>query len=126
MNDSLYREQLLDVCKNPSNRGELSQKSIEVTETNPFCGDALTLQLLIKKGVIKDVAFDGDVCMVAIASASLLTEELKGKSLTEARGVTKADVLDMLNVNLTTSRVKCAALVLEALFSALEEHDRRK
>ena len=123
MNDTLYREQLLDIYKDPSNRGTLSDKDIEVTEKNPFCGDVLTLQLKIEDGIIKDVAFDGGACVVTIASSALLTEELRGKMLEEAKAITKQDVLDMLGVELTTSRVKCATLILEAVSSALRRYE---
>ncbi|OGC47311.1 hypothetical protein A2886_01750 [candidate division WWE3 bacterium RIFCSPHIGHO2_01_FULL_42_13] len=120
-NDSLYREQLLEIYKNPSNRGSLASSSVKVTEKNAFCGDVVTLELEIENGVIKDVAFDGDACMVAIASSSLLTEEIKGKTVEEAGKITKEDLLEMLGVELTTSRVKCAILILEALQSALKQ-----
>lgn len=120
-NDNLYREQLLEIYKNPTNRGTLPNSSVKVTEKNAFCGDIITLEMEIVDGVIKDIAFDGDACMVAIASSSLLTEEIKGKTLQEAAKITKDDVLKMIGVELTTSRVKCATLVLEALQSALKQ-----
>ena len=120
-NDSLYREQLLEIYKNPSNRGSLPASSVKVTEKNMFCGDIITLEMQVEDGVIKDVAFDGDACMVAIASSSLLTEEIKGKTVEGAAKITKEDLLEMLGVELTTSRVKCATLILEALGSALKQ-----
>lgn len=123
-NDSLYREQLLDIYKQASNKGKLDSPTVEVTKNNPFCGDSITLQLKVSDNVIKDVAFDGDACMVAIASSSLLTDELRGKTVEEATSFTKEDILKMLGVDLTTSRVKCAILVLDALTSALEEYGR--
>ena len=124
MSDTLYREQLLDIYKDPSNKGTLPKKDVEVTEVNPFCGDILTLQLKIKEGVIEDVAFDGGACIVTIASSALLTDELRGKTLVEAAAITKQEVLDMLGVELTTSRVKCATLILDALYSALKRYEK--
>lgn len=123
MNDSLYREQLLDIYKNPSNRGTLSKSTVEVTERNPFCGDIITLQFDITDGKIKDIAFDGDVCMVAIASSSLVTDELKGKTIEEAKKLSKEEVLEMMGVDLTTSRVKCATLILDATSSAIKKYE---
>ena len=124
MSDTLYREQLLDIYKDPPNKGTLAKKDVEVTEANPFCGDVLTLQLKIENGFIEDVAFDGGACIVTIASAALLTEELRGKTLTKAKAITKQEVLDMLGVELTTSRVKCATLILETLDSALKRYEK--
>ena len=124
MSDTLYREQLLDIYRDPSNKGTLLKKDVEVMETNPFCGDVLTLQLKIKEGIIEDVAFDGGACIIAIASAALLTDELRGKTVGEASEITKQEVLDMLGVELTTSRVKCATLILDALYSALTRYEK--
>jgi len=123
MSDTLYREQLMDIYKDPSNKGSLKNTDIEATEANPFCGDTLTLQLKIEDGVIEDVAFDGPGCIVTIASAALLTEELRGKTLKEAKKITKEEVLSLLGVELTTSRVKCATLILDALNSALDNYE---
>ncbi len=125
-NDNLYREQLLDIYKSPSNRGKLQNVSVATTEKNPFCGDILTLELRINEDVIEEVAFDGDACMVAVASSSLLTDEIKGKSVEDALKISKEDVLEMLGVELTTSRIKCATLILEALNSALESYKNDK
>ncbi len=124
-NDALYREQLLEIYKNPSNRGNLLKSSVRVVEKNTFCGDIITLELEIENGVIKDVAFDGDACMVAIASASLLTDEIKGRTVEEAGKITKKDILGLIGVELTTSRVKCAMLILDALNSALKDYGRK-
>ena len=123
MNDSLYREQLLDIYKEQSNRGVMEDPNSESVGSNPFCGDTVKLQLKIEDGKITDAAYDGDACMVSIASSSLLTDEIKGKTVEEAKKISKDDVLDMVGVKLTTSRVKCATLVLDALQSALEEYD---
>ncbi|MBT6401213.1 iron-sulfur cluster assembly scaffold protein [candidate division WWE3 bacterium] len=121
MNDSLYREQLLEIYKNPGNRGTLSDPSVDVTVRNRFCGDTLNLQLQITDGIITEASFNGESCMVTIASSDLVTEELKGKSLEDAAKISKGDVLEMLGVELTTSRVKCATLILEALEASLKE-----
>lgn len=120
--DSIYREELMEHYKDPQNRGSLSNFDVEVNEVNPFCGDNIKLQLQIKDNKIENVAFDGSACAVSVASASLVTEFIKGKTLAQAEELTKDDVLDMLGVELTTSRVKCATLVLDALKHSLEEY----
>lgn len=123
--DQLYREQLMEYYKNPLNRGKIDDPSTEVTKKNPLCGDVISLQLKIEGNKIKDAKFDGAACAVSIASSSLVTDVLKGKSLDEAKKITKEEVLDMLGVELTTSRVKCASLVLEALRGALEGYEEK-
>ena len=120
---SIYREQLMDHYKNPRNKGNLKDSSIVIEDTNPFCGDEIKLQLKIKDGVVEDVAFEGSSCAVSTASASLTTEEIKGKKVEEIKKINKDNILDMLGVELTTSRVKCATLVLEALQKAIENYN---
>ncbi len=118
--DDIYREQFMDIFKNPSNRGKLSEPSEELTKNNPMCGDVITMQLKLNGGIIEDIKFDGSACAVSIASASILTDEVKGKSIDEALKIDKEKLLNMLGVELTTSRVKCAMLPLDTLHGMLE------
>lgn len=120
---SIYREQLMDHYKNPRNKKDLKDSNVVIEDTNPFCGDEIKLQLKINDGVIEDVAFTGSSCAVSTASASLTTEEIKGKTVEEVKNITKDDILEMLGVELTTSRVKCATLVLEALQKAIKSYN---
>lgn len=120
MNDSLYREQLMEYYKDPQHRGTLANPDVSVYEKNPFCGDEITLQLSVTDGVVEDAKFSGSACAVSIASSEIVTEEIIGKNIEDAEKITKEDILEMLGVELTTSRVKCATLVLEALQKAIE------
>ncbi len=106
--------------KNPRNRGHLDHASSETIKKNPLCGDIISMQLKMSEGKIEDIKFDGSGCAVTIASSSVLTEALKGKTVDEARKMSKDELLEMLGVELTTSRIKCATLPLEALQSLLE------
>lgn len=108
--------------KSPHNRGILNGATIVTHEKNPFCGDEIDLQLKIDDGIIKEAMFSGDACAVSLASSSMVTDFLKGKSLDDAGKLSKEDILEMVGVELTTSRVKCATLVLEALQRALKEY----
>lgn len=114
---------MMDHYKNPRNRGKLVDPTLQSQKKNPFCGDTISVQLKVRDGKISDIKFDGVACAVTVASASMVTEELKGKTLDELRKLTKDDVLNLLGVELTTSRVKCATLVLEALHGMLESDD---
>lgn len=123
--DNLYRDEIMDIYKNPQNRGTLAKPTVLVTETNPFCGDKLTLALLIEKNIIKDAKFEGEACAIGVISSSFLTENVIGKTVADAKKVTKEQLLDMIGLNLTTSRVKCATLILDALQKALKSYEEK-
>lgn len=120
----LYREQLMEHYKNPANKGNLLDPSVSVNSNNPFCGDLVDLKLKIEGAIITDVSFDGPACAVSVASSSVVTDWIKGKTLEEAKDLKKEEVLEMLGVELTTSRVKCATLILDALKEAIEKYER--
>ncbi len=126
MSDSLYREQLMEYYKDPQNRGTLSDPDVSVYEKNPFCGDEITLQLKVNNGIIDDAKFEGSACAVSVASSEVVTDEIIGKSIDDAKRITKEDILELLGVELTTSRVKCATLVLEALEKALQHYEKKQ
>ena len=121
-----YQEELMDIYKNPHNKGKLSSPSVSVCKKNPMCGDELTLELDIKNGVVKDAKFDGSACSVSIISSSILTDYLIGKKVEEVKKLTKEDLLKFINLNLTTSRVACATLIFSALEEALKEYEKGK
>lgn len=124
--DDLYREELLDIYKNPVHKGKLDRASVEVFEKNPMCGDEITLQLRVIDDVIKDAKFHGSACVVSVIASEFLLENLIGKTIQEAREINKEALLEMLELNLTTSRVKCATLVLTALKHALADYEKAK
>jgi nitrogen fixation NifU-like protein len=117
--DNIYREDLMEEYKHPQNRGKIASPTIQILEKNPMCGDEVNLQLKIEDGKIMDAKFDGSACMVSIVSSSKLTQEIIGKSIAEVKKLTKEDLLELIGLNLTTSRVKCATLSLDALNKAL-------
>jgi nitrogen fixation NifU-like protein len=121
--DNIYREELMAHYKNPHNRGILDDATHETVKKNEMCGDLISMQLKVEDGKIKDVKFDGHGCAVSIASSSILTEELKGKTIEEAKKMNKDKLLALLGVELTTSRIKCATLPLEALQGLLGVYD---
>ena len=119
--DSLYAEDILDHYKHPRNYGQLDHPDIHVEANNPLCGDRLAMDLKVKDGVVEDVAFSGQGCAISQASASMLTEEILGKPLEELAGTTRDDILDMLGVEVSYARMKCATLSLGLLRLALAE-----
>lgn len=127
MDDIYKRQELLEIYKDPANRGKIEDASVNVHVSNPMCGDEIDLCLKVNAaGEIEDMKFDGDACAVSVISSSLVAEELIGKSLEDARNLTKADVLKLVDVNLSTSRVKCATLILDAVSKALKRYEKEK
>ena len=115
MADQMYREYILDHYKNPRNFGRLEDADISHEENNPLCGDVVGMDIKTRDGVIDDVRFHGRGCAISQASASLLTERLKGMSLEDAREIGKQDVLEELGIEISPARLKCALLALKVL-----------
>ena len=112
---NVYQEELLDHYENPSNYGTLPNPDISHEEDNPLCGDRIRIELIVEEDVIKAVRFSGHGCTISLAAASMLTEEIEGKTLTEVKKLSRDDVLDMVGIPLGPVRVKCALLALKVL-----------
>jgi nitrogen fixation protein NifU and related proteins len=113
--EQFYREYILDHYKNPRNFGRLESPTLSHEEDNPLCGDVVGIDLQLKDGNIEEVRFHGRGCAISQASASLLTERLKGISLDEARKISKEDVFEDLGIDISPARIKCALLSLKVL-----------
>ncbi|NOZ29987.1 MAG: SUF system NifU family Fe-S cluster assembly protein [Chloroflexi bacterium] len=113
--DDLYRMEILEHYRHPRNYGRLEDPDITYHDSNPFCGDEITLDLKIEDGRIVDARFVGHGCAISRASASMMTEEIKGRTLEELRHWTKEDILDLLGIEVGPVRLKCALLPLKAL-----------
>lgn len=122
--DDLYRDEILEHYRNPHNFGTLPSPDAVHEGHNPLCGDRITLMLAIDAGgAIEDVAFSGRGCAISQASASLLTDRLRGLSLQDAEALTNQDVLDLLGIDISPARLKCALLSIDTLKRALDERD---
>ena len=113
--DALYREAILDHYKHPRRKGHLDAPDIQYHDTNPFCGDEITIELKVENGIVVDAAFDGRGCAISQATASMMMEELVGKSVEELRTWDKEYILDMLGIEIGPVRLKCALLPLKVL-----------
>ena len=113
--EDLYREVILDHYQNPRNYGTLEPADISYEEDNPVCGDHIRLDLRLQDGRVTDVRFSGHGCAISQASASMLTEEIQGKTLDELKAFSKDDLLDLLGIPLGPVRMKCALLSLKVL-----------
>lgn len=117
--DDLYRDFILDHYRNPRNAGILENPDASFEDVNPLCGDKIRMDLKIDDGVVTDVKFKGRGCAISQASASLLTEEIKGKTLAAISKLGKEDVLANVGINISAARLKCALLGLKVLKQAL-------
>jgi len=117
--DELYRDFILDHYRNPRNSGTLEKPDATFEDNNPMCGDKIRMDVKLRDGVVEDIKFRGRGCAISQASASLLTEAVKGKSLREIAAVGKEQVLENLGIPISAARLKCALLGLKVLKTAL-------
>jgi nitrogen fixation NifU-like protein len=115
MSSDIYKDIILDYYRHPRNNGDLPDANVRAKDSNPLCGDIIEMQLKIDDGKISDIRFKGKGCAISQASASMLTEVAKGKTLEEVKAMEKTDVLDMLGIDPGPTRIKCALLGLKVL-----------
>lgn len=146
--EELYREVILDHYRNPRNRGHLERTDASAQGVNPLCGDEINVELTLDNGVVSDVAVEGQGCSISQASASMMTEAIKGKSREEIDdlvskfrkmmsldesedtgvdpdrpGQVLGDIEALQGVRKYPVRIKCASLGWNTLIEALEEND---
>ena len=117
--DDLYRDQILEHYKRPHNFGALDEFDLEFEDTNPFCGDEQHVFIrLDDDNRVAEVSFQGRGCAISTAATSLLTDELAGRSRQELLRLPKEFVLDLLGIEISATRMKCAMLGLKVVKSA--------
>ena len=124
--DDLYRDYILEHYRRPHNFGVIDEPTATFEGSNPLCGDRITLQLGIRDGVVERVGFTGRGCAISQASASLLTDEIKGKPIAQVAALSGDDVLELLGIDISPARLKCAMLSHETLQKALAEAETAK
>ena len=118
--DDFYREIIIDHYKNPAHRGQLEPKDFSFEDENPLCGDFIHVDLTLDENQkVKDAVFSGHGCAISQASADLLLDSIRGKTLEEVKKLNKQDVLDLLGIELSPVRLKCALLPLKVVKAAV-------
>lgn len=116
---NIYQEQILEHYHHPHNAAKLATFTHSFKLENLTCGDSITIYLNVVDQIVTEVGFEAEGCAISIASASLLSDALKGKSVQEINYLEPKTVTEMLGIELTPSRIKCALLPLDAAKAAL-------
>ncbi len=121
MDDDIYRENILDHYKHPRNFGSLKNSTTHITDSLISCGDELEMDIVVENNKLTDICFNGKGCAISMAAASMLTEVSKGKSIADLKRFTPANMVSLLGIPLTPTRLKCALLSLQVLHKAINE-----
>jgi nitrogen fixation protein NifU and related proteins len=117
--DDLYRENILDHYKRPRNFGRPESFDLDYEDNNPFCGDEQHIYITLDENdLVESVAFEGKGCAISTAATSMLSEELEGKTREELLRLPRDFVLDLLGIEISATRMKCAMLGLKVVKSA--------
>ncbi|PIR74720.1 MAG: Fe-S cluster protein [Candidatus Magasanikbacteria bacterium CG10_big_fil_rev_8_21_14_0_10_47_10] len=116
----IYREYILDLYKNPLNKKRLPAADVSGQGDNASCGDVISMQLRFENDIVIDIGFQGDGCAISQAAASLITDEVKGKSIADIALISDGQMMDMLQIPISHTRHKCALLALKTIKKAIE------
>ncbi|MFI5412554.1 MAG: Fe-S cluster assembly sulfur transfer protein SufU [Candidatus Micrarchaeales archaeon] len=122
----LYAEEIVSHYEHPHNKGKITDPSASFRDYNPLCGDDITVYLKIDNGKVSEVKFDGEGCAISVGSASMLTDILKGKKVSEIAKMGPKEVIEMLGIDPGPVRLKCATLSLRATQKALSIYSESK
>lgn len=130
MSDPIYTEIIIDEAKHPQNEGTMEQPDISQHDSNPMCGDSITLQMKLKGDSIEDIKWNGKGCTICTACTSVLTQLIKGKDIDHAKNLKKETILSELGlehlIQQSPIRIKCALLSMKVLKLGLYSYLAKK
>jgi nitrogen fixation NifU-like protein len=118
----IYAEEIISQYEHPHNKGKLTKYDVEFHDENPICGDDITIYVKIEKEKIAQVSFEGQGCAISQAGASMLTDFVKGMSISDAKKIDYEKVKEILGLDPGPARMHCAVLSAKALAGALESY----
>ena len=122
----MYQENILDHYESPRNFGHLAEFDVKAHDSNPLCGDVFDMEFRFNNGTIAYVKFTGHGCAISTASASMLTEKIKMLDVEKALKLEKDDVLELLGIEISHVRIKCALLPLKIIKLGIYEYISKK
>lgn len=122
----IYKEHILDLYKHPHNFGEIEKPTYKAEAFNSICGDQIFVSILAENDRIKDIKFQGYGCAISIAAASMLTDKIKGMSVSDVKKLNRDDVIKMLKIPISHQRLKCALHSLDAVKKALNKNREKE
>jgi len=126
MASDIYAEDIIAHYEHPHNKGKIQNPSESVHEFNPVCGDDIVLYVEIEKGKIKDIKFEGSGCAISMASASMMTDEVKGLTLKDIESMGVEKLIEVLGIDPGPARLKCATLSLRAIKKAVLQYEKKE
>ena len=126
MTPDIYRETILDHYRHPRNYGDLPNANAHARDSNVLCGDVVEMQLRINANRIEEARFRGEGCAISIATASMLTEFSKGKSISEIKDLGNKELIKLLGTDPGPARIECAILGLEVMKAAINTRQNVK
>lgn len=124
MTDTIYKEMILDLYRNPLNKKRLASPTLSLGGTNPICGDDLHIEIeLDEQGRVQDIGFSGDGCAISVAAASLITDAVKQKTPEEIQNIREDNMIELLQIPISYTRKKCALLGLKTIQRAFEKQN---
>lgn len=118
MDDHLYREEILEHYKRPHNWRKLTDPTLSFSDNNPLCGDSLSVELRVVDDRVVEVGFQGEGCAISCATASMISEQLIGRTVEQLAGLEKTELFELLGMEPSPVRLKCALLPLKVIKSA--------
>ncbi|TWT03271.1 SUF system NifU family Fe-S cluster assembly protein [Planococcus sp. CPCC 101016] len=139
--DQLYRQVIMDHYKTPRNKGTIENNSVTIEMNNPTCGDRIQLTLQVEDGIVKDAKFDGEGCSISMASASMMTQAVKGQEIDTALklsgifsdmmlgkeyddSIDLGDIEALQGVSQFPARIKCATLAWKAMEKGVQNEEK--